>query len=216
MIEVKNAYKKFSDQVIFEDISLEISEPGFYVLWGKSGCGKTTLLNIFSGIDTFDTGDFTNEYCIVPIFQNYELIEELNVYDNLYLSREETEGSRFWIQRAGIEKYLNQYPHELSGGQKQRVAVVRALIAEADVICCDEPTASLDRENRKIILQILKDYAKNHIVICATHQYEMVENYAEYLIQIENKKIYQYTRRGVYGKNIWFLLQREKICILHC
>ncbi len=196
MIQIKDAYKNFGNQIIFENLSLNIQKPGLYVIWGKSGCGKSTLLNIIAGYDTFDSGSIVVESEVMTIFQNYELIEELNVYDNIFLTRKKTSQDEELLKKLGIDELLKQYPNELSGGQKQRVGIARALIARPKIICCDEPTESLDIENKQIVLHILKEYAKEHIVIMATHQKDAVIEYADYVLKFEEHDLRCYKRNG--------------------
>ena len=111
----------------------------------------------------------------MTIFQNYELIPQLNVMDNIFLGKPYSEDNRKLLETLQIDHILDHYPDELSGGQKQRVGIARALISEPGMICCDEPTESLDIENRQIVMYLLKEYSKDHIVIMATHQNDAVE-----------------------------------------
>ncbi len=196
MIQIKEAKKSFGEQIIFDDLTLDIHKPGLYVIWGKSGCGKSTLLNIIAGYDTFDSGSIQVDAEVMTIFQNYELIEELNVYDNIFLTRKKRPEDEELLKKLGINFWLKQYPNELSGGQKQRVGIARALIAHPKIICCDEPTESLDVENKQIVLNILKEYAKDHIVIMATHQKEAVIAYADYVLNFEECDLRCYKRNG--------------------
>lgn len=200
MIEIKNAYKSFGKEIIFEDISLSINKPGLYVLWGASGTGKSTLLNLIAGFDRFDSGEYYTDCNIMTIFQNYELIDELNVYNNIFLGKKVSIEDKKLLKKLHIDTFIKQYPSELSGGQKQRVGIARALISQPKVICCDEPTEALDIENKEIILNLLKDYSKNHIIIMATHQRDVVERYADHLIQIKNHELTFY--RGQYNEEV--------------
>lgn len=196
MIRIKKAKKSFGEQIIFDDLTLDIHKPGLYVIWGKSGCGKSTLLNIIAGYDTFDLGSIQVDAEVMTIFQNYELIEELNVYDNIFLTRKKKPEDEELLKKLGINFWLKQYPNELSGGQKQRVGIARALIAHPKIICCDEPTESLDIENKQIVLNILKEYARDHIVIMATHQKDAVISYADYVLKFEGYDLRCYKRNG--------------------
>lgn len=196
MIKITSASKSFGKQVVLDDVSLEFKSAGLYVFWGKSGCGKSTLLNIIAGYDTFTSGEITVTEDIMTIFQNYELINELTVYDNIFLGRKPTSENKKLLKKMGISKLMKQYPEELSGGQKQRVGITRALISNPSIICCDEPTESLDVENKAIVLNILKEYAENHIVIMATHQKDTVLDYADYVIQFKDTHVNMFTRSG--------------------
>lgn len=189
MIEIRNGSKQFGMQVILHDVNLKISHPGLYVLWGESGCGKSTLMNIIAGYDRFDTGELIKDGTVMTVFQNYELIEELNVEDNIFLGASCTEENRELLEKLKIDDLGKRFPAELSGGQKQRVGIARALISEPRMICCDEPTESLDNENRDTVMELLKEYSVNHIVILATHRKEIVEQYADSVIEISDKKL---------------------------
>ena len=184
MISINHGTKSFGKQNVFSDISLYINHPGMYALWGESGCGKSTLMNIIAGYDRFDEGSVVSEGTVMTIFQNYELIDQLNVYDNITLGKEFPEGSESMLEVLQLKDLLKQYPSELSGGQKQRVGIARALIHQPSIICCDEPTESLDIENRHIVMDLLKQYSRDHIVIMATHQKEAVDQYADHVIRI--------------------------------
>ena len=189
MITIDSAYKSFNQNQLFENISLHISQPGFYVLWGESGCGKSTLLNIIAGFDQFDSGNIKINEKVMMVFQNYELIDELNVYDNIFLGRKITSKSQELCSKLKIDHLFKQFPNELSGGQKQRVGIARALISQPSIICCDEPTESLDVENKQIVLEILKEYSMHHIVLMATHQRNVIEDYADQVIEIKEKQL---------------------------
>ena len=184
MISINHGTKSFGKQNVFSDISLCIHHPGMYALWGESGCGKSTLMNIIAGYDRFDEGSVVCEGTVMTIFQNYELIDQLNVYDNITLGTEFPEGSEFMLEVLQLKELLKQYPYELSGGQKQRVGIARALIHQPSIICCDEPTESLYIENRHIVMDLLEQYSQDHIVIMATHQKEAVDQYADHVIRI--------------------------------
>ena len=184
MITINHGTKSFGKQNVFSDISLNINHPGMYALWGESGCGKSTLMNIIAGYDRFDEGSVVSEGTVMTIFQNYELIDQLNVYDNITLGKELPEGSESMLEVLQLKDLLKQYPSELSGGQKQRVGIARALIHQPSIICCDEPTESLDIENRHIVMDLLKQYSRDHIVIMATHQKEAVDQYADHVMRI--------------------------------
>ncbi len=189
MITIDSAYKSFDQNQLFDNVSLHISQPGFYVLWGESGCGKSTLLNIIAGFDQFDSGNIKINEKVMMVFQNYELIDELNVYDNIFLGRKITSKSQELCSKLKIDHLFMQFPNELSGGQKQRVGIARALISQPSIICCDEPTESLDVENKQIVLEILKEYSMHHIVLMATHQRNVIEDYADQVIEIKEKQL---------------------------
>lgn len=189
MLRIEHGTKSFGKQDIFSDISLSIDRPGLYALWGESGSGKSTLLNIIAGFDSLDQGTCHTDGSIMTIFQNYELITQLNVMDNIFLGKLCSEENRKLLETLQIDHILDHYPDELSGGQKQRVGIARALIGEPGMICCDEPTESLDIENRHIVMCLLKEYSRHHIVIMATHQKDAVEQYADHIISIADHSL---------------------------
>lgn len=189
MLRIEDCVKTFGEQTVLEHTSLNIEDPGMYVICGKSGCGKSTLLNMIAGFEPLTSGSIIKDAEVMTIFQNYELIEELNVYDNIFLDRREEPEDIELLTRLGLDRLLQQYPDELSGGQKQRVGIARALISHPKIICCDEPTESLDVTNKEIVMKILKEYSKDHIVIMVTHQLDTIGTYADVLIRIENKKL---------------------------
>ena len=189
MLKIVQGTKSFGKQNIFTDVSLKIDHPGLYVLWGESGSGKSTLLNIIAGFDSLDHGTCQTTCSIMTIFQNYELITQLNVMDNIFLGKPCSKDERKLLETLQIDHLLEHYPDELSGGQKQRVGIARALNGEPGMICCDEPTESLDIENRQIVMHLLKEYSKDHIVIMATHHKDAVEQYADYVITISDHSL---------------------------
>jgi ABC-type lipoprotein export system ATPase subunit len=189
MLRIEDCVKTFGEQTVLEHTSLHIEDPGMYVICGKSGCGKSTLLNMIAGFEPLTSGRIIKDAEVMTIFQNYELIEELNVYDNIFLDRKEDPEDIQLLSRLGLDHLLQQYPDELSGGQKQRVGIARALISHPKIICCDEPTESLDVTNKEIVMEILKEYSKDHIVIMVTHQLDTIGIYADAVIRIENRKI---------------------------
>ena len=189
MLKIVQGTKSFGKQNIFTDISLTIDHPGLYALWGESGSGKSTLLNIIAGFDSLDHGTCQSTCSIMTIFQNYELITQLNVMDNIFLGKSCSKENSKLLETLQIDHLLEHYPDELSGGQKQRVGIARALTGEPGMICCDEPTESLDIENRQIVMHLLKEYSKDHIVIMATHQKDAVEQYADYVITISDHSL---------------------------
>lgn len=160
----------------------------FVVFSGKSGCGKTTLLNIIGGIETIDEGEilvnginitqkknllyyFRNK--VGFLFQNFALIENKTVKENLKLVRKESR-TKISIEEAlksvGLEDKINNKIYTLSGGEQQRIALARLMIKKCSIILADEPTGSLDKENTDIILEILKENRKQgKIIIVVTH-----------------------------------------------
>lgn len=192
MINIKEAKKSFKNSVIFEHLNLVIHHPGLYVIQGESGSGKSTLLNILAGFDFFDSGEISVNSNISTIFQNYELIQEINVKENILLTKKEfSEEELQLLEKLGIKELLNYYPNECSGGQQQRIGIARSLLLNPNIILCDEPTESLDIANKHIVMKLLKEISKEKIVVMATHDQNMINEYADCCFKIENKMLVQ-------------------------
>lgn len=188
MIQIVGLTKSFGDHVIFDNLSFEIADGEFVVFSGKSGCGKTTMLNLIGGIDTPDSGqiivdgmDITRqknriEYFRTKVsflFQNFALIENKTVEENLKMvkphSRTEVTIEQA-LKKVGLEDKLNAKVYTLSGGEQQRVALARIMIKQCSIILADEPTGSLDSENAKGVMDILTELNKQgKTVILVTH-----------------------------------------------
>ena len=215
MLEIKDLIIKY-DRMILDDISISFSRGTVTVIRGLSGIGKSSLLNVLGLIKTpnqecfyyldNETIEFKNEIQkadfrlrkIGFIFQQNNLIQGLNAIENIMIPQnllysDESnieEKANNLINYVGLSEVANSYPSDLSGGEEQRVAIARALMNDADIILADEPTASLDPENSKSILELLKKLAHelNKIVIIVSHD-ESVAEYGDILYEINNKKI---------------------------
>lgn len=205
MLEVKKLSKRYDDLVI-DNLSICFPSTGLIVIVGESGCGKTTLLNILGGIDhdyegeiLFDNKDIRTikNYCrkhVGFIFQNFNLINWLNVKENYLLPSFFTKiihqreiGNR--QEKLGLTSFLKKKPPLLSGGQKQRVAMLRAMIKNVDILLCDEPTGSLDDANAKVIFDLLKQEAKERLVIVITHNEQLAHRYANQIYHFQKGKL---------------------------
>lgn len=201
MIELKNITKKFENKTVFANFNLQIDQNEMVAIIGPSGSGKSTLLNILGLIDKVDDGEYQFEQYtnikpnsrlaqkiirekISYLFQNFALIEEDTVLQNLLLAlkyvkqskKEKTEIITAALQKVGLSEYLNSKIYELSGGQQQRIAVARAIIKPSELILADEPTGSLDSKNRDEIIKLLlelNDSGKTVIVV--THDSHVAE-----------------------------------------
>lgn len=190
-LKLENITKKFKDEVVFENISLEIKQPGIYYIKGKSGSGKTTLLNVIAGFEKYEgIREVNPDMQIAFIFQAYELIDELTVEENLRLVQDvfDCQNDEV-IKQLGVDQLLSHYPNELSGGERQRVGIARALLVHPQVILCDEPTVSLDLENRVIVLELLKQLSKECVVLISSHNEEEINIYTDYIYEIKEKKL---------------------------
>lgn len=184
-IEIVNVTKKYGSKEIFTDLNLTFEAGKSYALIGGSGSGKTTLLNIIGRLEKIDSGKvlvdkqdiwktkertyFKNT--IGYVFQNYSLIENKTVYDNLKLLNKDKKIISEILEKVGLSTdYLKHKIYELSGGQAQRVAIARMLMKPRKIILADEPTGALDSEiGNEIINLLLNEAAKNNYVIIATH-----------------------------------------------
>ncbi|CZQ82001.1 abc transporter [Trichococcus palustris] len=198
MTNVTKTYKSGdSETYALKEINLTIGEGEFVVILGPSGSGKSTLLNVISGLDTVTSGKITfrdeeltdlsedemtefRRRHLGFIFQQYNLLQNLNVYENIQIGSDIGTNPLDideLLQKVGLENARNKYPNQLSGGEQQRVSIVRSLAKNPDIIFCDEPTGSLDEQNSKKILQMLQDlnvaYKKTIIVI--THNTGIAE-----------------------------------------
>lgn len=207
MIEVKHLKKTYIGKNKeasrgLSDVSFKLGDTGFVFVLGKSGSGKSTLLNLIGGLDTPTEGEvlvenkklkdfnekeinlYKSYYCGF-IFQDYRLINELNVYENILISLEINNDLENAIERidtllkkVGLDGYQTKMINELSGGEKQRVAIVRCLIKNPKIILCDEPTGNLDKKTSKLILDTLKEASKNCLVFMVSHDKKACNKYA--------------------------------------
>lgn len=201
MIELKNITKKFENKTVFANFNLQIDQNEMVAIIGPSGSGKSTLLNILGLIDKVDDGEYQFEQYtnikpnsrlaqkiirekISYLFQNFALIEEDTVLQNLLLAlkyvkqskKEKTEIITAALQKVGLSEYLNSKIYELSGGQQQRIAVARAIIKPSELVLADEPTGSLDSKNRDEIIKLLLELnAAGKTVIVVTHDSHVAE-----------------------------------------
>ncbi|HHJ8579491.1 TPA: ATP-binding cassette domain-containing protein, partial [Streptococcus pyogenes] len=193
--------KKFSSKKIFTDLNLTFEAGKSYALIGGSGSGKSTLLNIIGRLEKIDNGKvlvdeqdiwkikertfFKN--IIGYVFQNYSLIENKTVYDNLKLINKDKKKISAVLEKVGLSSdYLNQKIYELSGGQAQRVAIARMLMKPRKIILADEPTGALDGEiGKEIINLLLSETAENKYVIIATHD-PAVYNKVDFIIDMKD------------------------------
>ena len=211
---LSKTYKTKYDVVhALEDVHLYLPQQGMVFIVGVSGSGKTTLMNMLSGVDIPSTGEvilgekslykgakrdlfgYRNSY-VGLIFQDYNLIEDLNVYDNIKLpldfsNRTDFEKVDEVIQKVDIEEIKYSKVNEISSGQMQRVAIARALVKDSQMILADEPTGNLDSKNEKIVMDLLKEISKDRLVVVITHDEDAAIEYSDRIIEIEDGKILQ-------------------------
>ena len=218
MLELKNINKSYKTgsfkQVALKDINLKFRKNEFVCVLGQSGSGKTTLLNILSGLDRYDKGDLiinnksTKEFknadwdayrnnCIGFIFQSYNLIHHISVLDNVELGltlsgvpkKERRKRALEMLDKVGLKRHAYKKPNQLSGGQMQRVAIARAIVNNPDIILADEPTGALDTKTSKEIMSLIKEIAKDKLVIMVTHNSELAKEYATRIIELSDGQI---------------------------
>ena len=179
--------KAFGSTIILDSVNLDLGLNGIVFLSGKSGSGKTTLLNIIAGLDQSDSGHISDPLQVSMILQDYPLLERLSVLDNICLGQTKLNRTmRFVIKKLELKPLLDQKVSTLSAGQKQRVAIARTLIYKPDILLCDEPTASLDKTNKQIVMELLAKLAKNHPVVIASHDQQLIDTYATALYTIKD------------------------------
>lgn len=214
MIKITKLHKQFDKKDALSDINLELSSNGLVAICGQSGCGKTTLLNCLSGLIpysgniTIDGQDITNysdeEISLYRlknfgfVFQDYKLFENDSIEDNIYLSldlandgdkKRKKQKYRDVLDAVGLKLKEKSIVKNLSGGEKQRVAIARAIIHEPKIILADEPTGNLDEKNTTEIFQILKHISQKTLVIVVSHDKDIVENFADRIIAIDEGKV---------------------------
>lgn len=190
-------------------VSLNFRKSEFVSILGPSGCGKTTMLNIIGGLDRYTSGDLyingisTKEYkdgdwdtyrnnSIGFIFQSYNLIPHQNVLSNVELAltlsgvsnKERKKRAKKALEKVGLKGMEHKLPNQMSGGQMQRVAIARALVNDPEIILADEPTGALDTETSVQIMELLKEVAKDRLVIMVTHNPELAEKYSTRTIRL--------------------------------
>ena len=216
MISIKGLNKFFNkgrqnEIHVLNDINLELPDKGLVAIYGKSGCGKTTLLNVIGGLDKFaggniliqeepitkNTDDIRNKY-IGYIFQNYNLNSSESCYDNIAaalilcgITDEQEIEKRVMaaLRCVDMEKYKKRTPDTLSGGQQQRIAIARAIVKNPSVILADEPTGNLDEANTVMIMDLLKSISQDHLVLLVTHEANLVDYYCDTVIKLEDGRV---------------------------
>lgn len=183
VIDLLNVSKSYGEEQVLSHLSLSFPETGFVLLFGESGCGKTTLLNLLAGLTGFDGGEIRIngtsyqrhvewgqvEGLFAYIPQNVHFIDYLSVLDNLCLCSCDDAEIEDMLSRFGLSDKREALPATLSGGERQRVAVIQALLAKKSVLLLDEPTAALDPENKRLIFQTLADLKGEKLILCSSH-----------------------------------------------
>ncbi|MDR2266136.1 MAG: ABC transporter ATP-binding protein [Christensenellaceae bacterium] len=218
LIDLKKEYivnKKNGIKVqALDGISIKFQDNGLVAIVGKSGCGKTTLLNMIAGIDKPSAGeiiindeklskfgesdfDFYRNYYISLIFQEYNLLNDYSVIENIRLAcRIQGNNKELTHQRAqdalrlvGMEELAQRKINTLSGGQQQRVAIARAIAKDSKIILCDEPTGNLDSKTSQEIYELLKNVAKERLVIVVSHDREFADGFANRVVVLSDGRV---------------------------
>jgi len=218
MLDLKAICKRYVTQsftqVALDSVSLSFRDNEFVAILGPSGSGKTTMLNVIGGLDHFDSGDLlidgisTKDFSdrdwdayrnnrIGFVFQSYNLIPHQTILENVELAltltgvghAERRQRARKALEAVGLGEHVNKRPSQLSGGQMQRVAIARALINDPEIVLADEPTGALDSTTSVQVMDLLKDVARDRLVIMVTHNPELAYRYATRIVNLADGKI---------------------------
>lgn len=218
MLQIQKISKKYITgdlvQTALNEVSLNLRDSEFVAILGPSGSGKTTLLNIIGGLDRYDSGDLiingisTKKYkdrdwdsyrnhTIGFVFQSYNLIPHQTVLSNVELAltisgiskAERKKRAIEALEKVGLGKQLHKKPNQMSGGQMQRVAIARALVNDPEILLADEPTGALDSETSIQVMNLLKEVAKDRLVVMVTHNPELAEEYANRIVKVKDGHI---------------------------
>ena len=218
MLELKDICKRYVTQsftqVALDSVSLAFRDNEFVAILGPSGSGKTTMLNVIGGLDHFDSGDLlidgisTKDFRdrdwdayrnnrIGFVFQSYNLIPHQTILENVELAltltgvghAERRQRAREALEAVGLGEHVNKRPSQLSGGQMQRVAIARALINDPEIVLADEPTGALDSTTSVQVMDLLKEVARDRLVIMVTHNPELAYQYATRIVNLADGKI---------------------------
>lgn len=215
MLKLKHIRKEYKTgellQKALDDVSLSLRDNEFVAILGPSGSGKTTLLNIIGGLDRYDSGEMiingisTQKYSdrdwdsyrnhtVGFVFQSYNLIPHQTILSNVELAltisgvsgAERRRRAAEALQKVGLGDQLHKRPSEMSGGQMQRVAIARALVNNPDILLADEPTGALDSETSVQVMELLKEVAKDRLVVMVTHNPDLAEQYATRIVTVKD------------------------------
>lgn len=215
MLQVKNVKKQYRTgslvQKALDGVSLNLRDNEFVAILGPSGSGKTTLLNVIGGLDRYDSGeliinglttkkykdsdwDYYRNHTIGFVFQSYNLIPHQTLLANVELAltisgisgSERRQRALDALDAVGLKEQAHKKPNQLSGGQMQRVAIARALVNDPDIVLADEPTGALDSETSVQVMNLLKQVAKDRLVVMVTHNPELAEQYATRIVTIKD------------------------------
>ena len=218
MLQIKGISKEYKTgdlvQIALNKVSLNFRDNEFVSILGPSGSGKTTLLNIIGGLDRYDKGDLiinnvsTKKYkdrdwdsyrnhTVGFVFQNYNLIPHQSVLSNVELAltisginkKARKRRALAALEKVGLKEQAHKKPNQMSGGQMQRVAIARALVNDPDILLADEPTGALDTHTSVQVMELLKEVAKDRLVVMVTHNPELAEKYSTRIVNLRDGEI---------------------------
>ena len=218
MLQIQNISKTYKTgdliQIALDEVNLNLRDNEFVAVLGPSGSGKTTLLNVIGGLDRYDSGDLiingisTKKYkskdwdsyrnhTIGFVFQSYNLIPHQSILANVELAltisgikrSERRKRAKQALEQVGLGDQLHKRPNQMSGGQIQRVAIARALVNDPDILLADEPTGALDSETSTQVMNLLKEVAKDRLVVMVTHNPELAKEYATRIVKLRDGKM---------------------------
>ncbi len=218
MLQIQKISKKYKTgdlvQTALDEVDLNLRDNEFVAILGPSGSGKTTLLNIIGGLDRYDSGnliingistkkykskdwDSYRNHTIGFVFQNYNLIPHQSILSNVELAltisgikrSERKRRAKQALEQVGLGDQLHKRPNQMSGGQIQRVAIARALVNDPDILLADEPTGALDTDTSLQVMNLLKEVAKDRLVVMVTHNPELAQQYATRIVNLRDGKI---------------------------
>ena len=218
MLQIRDICKEYRTgslvQKALDQVSLNLRDNEFVAILGPSGSGKTTLLNIIGGLDRYDSGDLiingisTKKYkdrdwdsyrnhTIGFVFQSYNLIPHQTILSNVELAltisgigkSKRRERAKKALEQVGLGEQAHKKPNQLSGGQMQRVAIARALVNDPEILLADEPTGALDSETSVQVMELLKEMARDRLVVMVTHNPELAHEYATRIVNLKDGKI---------------------------
>ncbi len=218
MLQLKQICKRYTtgefSQTALDGVSLNLRDNEFVAILGPSGSGKTTLLNVIGGLDRYDSGDLiingrsTDKYTdrdwdtyrnhsVGFVFQTYNLIPHQTVLSNVELAltisgvskSERRARAREALVQVGLGDHLHERPNQMSGGQMQRVAIARALVNDPDILLADEPTGALDTDTSLQVMELLREVAKDRLVVMVTHNPELAKTYATRIVKLRDGRI---------------------------
>lgn len=190
LINVSKVYhNRHNDKIGIKNVNLNFNQEGMVFVLGPSGSGKTTLFNILSGIDKEFEGTYKRDEYIEVISQDMMLISDFTVLENLILVSKNSKLIKDMLKYFELDDFTNAKVKKLSSGQRRRVQIIRSLLCKPDILLCDEPDSSLDFNLVLKTMAVLKNYSQNHLVIIITHNSELVNDYADRLIRIDNGEV---------------------------